>query len=439
MDPFRWCFIGAGKLANIVAEKITASCRHRISSVYTRNPAKGQAFAEAFGARAYLSAEQAIADPGVEAVYIATTHPSHFQYAKLALEMGKPVLCEKTMTMRCEETEALFRLAKEKRLYLSEAMWTWFAPAAQQVERWVREGAFGTIEKVHVHMCGQGWQYAPRVTDPEAGGGALLDEGVYALAYLYRLFGYSRFMRCKGEIVGGIDRNDEIELEFSGGIQATISLDLYGNDGEWLQIEGNQASIKFLNFHWAYEVQLCRKDGTTVDFNQTGGYLNEFDLVAQEIHAGKTESEYVPPKQTVDVLRLLDEARRQIGLRYAFEPVDHQTVDSARFSLMTFPLHSAGIQCELESARLAGLRMVDLMDVTEEELPEYQRVLKEKGLRVQTYMPHVSFVQGESSVRDILLLEMQIAHALGAQVFMIIPYSFEEIDCIRAMSDEAID
>jgi len=319
MDSFRWCFIGAGKLANIVADQITASGRHQVASVYTRTPGKGQAFAEACGAKAYLSAEQAIAAPGVEAVYIATTHPSHYQFARLALEMGKPVLCEKPMTMRGGETEALFRLAKEKQLYLSEAMWTWFAPAARQVERWVREGAFGAIEKVHVHMCGEGWKYAPRVTDPAAGGGALLDLGVYAFTYLYRLFGYPRSMRCKSQIVGGIDRSDEIELEFAEGLRATIALDLYNNDGEWLLIEGDRASIRFPHFHWAHEVRLCRKDGTAVDFSEAGGYLNEFDLVVGEIRAGKTESEYVPPRQTMDVMRLLDEARDQVGLRYPFE------------------------------------------------------------------------------------------------------------------------
>ena len=320
MDLFRWCFIGAGKLANIVADQITASGRHRVVSVYNRTPARAQAFAEAHGATAYLSAEQAIADPEVDAVYIVTTHPSHYQYTKLALEAGKPVLCEKPMTMRSEETEALFRLAREKHLYLSEAMWTWFAPAARQVERWVREGAFGTIAKVRAQMCCQGWQYASRVTDPAEGGGALLDLGVYAFTYLYRLFGQPLSMRCSANIVGGIDRSDEIELEFPGGLRATIVLDLYSDEGDWLVIEGDQAAIRFPHFHWAHEVQLCRKDGTTVDFNEEGGYVNEFDLVAREIRAGKTESEYVPPRQTIDVMHLLDEAREQVGLRYAFEP-----------------------------------------------------------------------------------------------------------------------
>ena len=320
MDLFRWCFIGAGKLANIVADQITASGRHKVVSVYNRTPARAQAFAEAHGATAYLSAEQAIADPEVDTVYIVTTHPSHYQYTKLALEAGKPVLCEKPMTMRSEETEALFRLAREKHLYLSEAMWTWFAPAARQVERWVREGAFGTIEKVRAQMCCQGWQYASRVTDPAEGGGALLDLGVYAFTYLYRLFGQPLSMRCSANIAGGIDRSDEIELEFPGGLRATIVLDLYSDEGEFLVIEGDQAAIRFPHFHWAHEVQLCRKDGTTVDFNEEGGYVNEFDLVAREIRAGKTESEYVPPRQTIDVMHLLDEARGQVGLRYAFEP-----------------------------------------------------------------------------------------------------------------------
>ena len=112
MDSFGWCFIGCGGLAGRVARQIAATGRHRIVSVYARDEGHRAAFAGAWGARAADSAEQAVAAPGVDGVYIVTPHPSHCGYARLAVEMGKPVLCEKPFAVSAGEARALFRLPK---------------------------------------------------------------------------------------------------------------------------------------------------------------------------------------------------------------------------------------------------------------------------------------------------------------------------------------
>ncbi len=138
LSKFNWCFIGAGTLANIVAKEVLPSGRHRIAAVYTRNAQKCRDFAGKYGGTTCDSAEAAICAPDVDGVYIVTPHTSHYQYAKLALSLGKPVLCEKPITVTTAEAAELFALAEEKCVYLAEAMWTWFSPIAQKVKQLLR-------------------------------------------------------------------------------------------------------------------------------------------------------------------------------------------------------------------------------------------------------------------------------------------------------------
>lgn len=142
---FNWCFIGTGKLANIVAKEILPSGRHRIAAVYTRNPQKCREFADQYGGVPYDSAKAAAGAPDVDGVYIVTPHTSHCEYAKLALSLGKPVLCEKPVTVTAPEAAELFALAEKNNVYLAEAMWTWFSPVAQKVKQWYDAGELGEL------------------------------------------------------------------------------------------------------------------------------------------------------------------------------------------------------------------------------------------------------------------------------------------------------
>ncbi len=317
---FRWCFIGAGSLANQVAGQITADGLHRIASVYTRRLEQGQNFAIRYGGLAYRTPEEAILAPGVDAVYVCTPHNSHYRYAKLALELGKPVLCEKPITVAAKEAEELAALAREKHLYLAEAMWTWFSPVAQQVKEWLHRGAFGEIQNVDAHYHLNVVKGYPRLTDPTLAGGALLDSGIYPVTYLYRLFGMPVKIQCQGTVENGVDYGEEIQLTFADGKTWPISISIRDFDGlEKLILEGSEAKIKLMFFHGANQVTLVRADGEKETFRGDGSLHNEFNRVAEEIAAGRTESQYVPLDDTLAVMHILDECRRQMNLVYPFE------------------------------------------------------------------------------------------------------------------------
>ena len=317
---FNWCFIGAGTLANIVAKAILPSGRHRIATVYTRRPQKCREFAGKCGAAACDSAEAAISTPDVDGVYIATPHTSHYEYARLALSLGKPVLCEKPITVSAPEAAELFALAAEKGVYLAEAMWTWFSPVAQKVRQWYEAGEFGTLYHAEARYHIDSQRYAARCTDPDLAGGALLDVGIYPITYLYRLFGKPAEIRCIGRLEGGIDLCEEVTMSFLNGLTCTASVSMCDFRGlEKVRLEGSKGRVRYYFFHNANRVKLVRRGGRNEVFKANGGYLNEFDVAAGEIRRGLTQSLLVPPGATTDVMEILDECRRQMKLVYPFE------------------------------------------------------------------------------------------------------------------------
>lgn len=231
MAQFGWAFIGAGTLAKKVAKQLMASKRHTIVSVYTRRREQCEEFAYKCGALPAKTAEEAIMAPGVAGVYIVIPHNSHYEYAKLALKLGKPVLCEKALTTDAMQAEELISISREKKLYFAEAMWTWFSPIANQVKTWLDSGEYGNIEKLDITYHLNSANYAPRVTDPNAAGGALLDVGVYPITYLYRLFWNPIAVNCSGVLKNGIDLKEDVKLTFKNGqtyIASASIVDFWG-------------------------------------------------------------------------------------------------------------------------------------------------------------------------------------------------------------------
>ena len=318
---FNWCFIGCGKLAHTVAEQMKKHMGHKIISCYTRDFYKCKTFGEKYGATPFESAADAITADGVDGVYVVTPHNAHHRFTKLALELGKPVLCEKAFTVTSEETEELIALAKEKNIYLCEAMWTWFSPAANKVKDWVDSGEIGKVSGADFTYHMMSVNYAPRNSDPRRAGGALLNITVYPIAYAYRLFGYPASIESTGKIVDGIDHGEEIKMTFAGGEVVNISASMVDTDGfEKMTIYGERGKIKAPLYH-ASGIASLHRGLLHSKLYLSGGklfnsYMDEFDKVAEEIQNGLTESEVYPLRSTLDIMKIMDEIRGQIGLEY---------------------------------------------------------------------------------------------------------------------------
>ena len=197
--PFRWCFIGTGKLAHQVAEELSQSNLHQIVSAYSRRMESTQEFTKKFGGAAASTSLEAMTAYGADGVYVVTPHNAHYLYVKEAIEAGLPVLCEKPFTTDAEQTKELFSLAEKKGVYLAEAMWTWFSPVAHQVKKWLQDDEFGEIRRIKANDHMDVRSYAARLTDPNRAGGALLDIGVYPITYRPRQMSWKSWMNAAGK------------------------------------------------------------------------------------------------------------------------------------------------------------------------------------------------------------------------------------------------
>lgn len=317
MKKFRWAYVGNGGIAHSTARSILKG-NHEITAVCGRTYSKAKAFADKFGAVAYESFEELIESKSFDALYIATPHTSHVEYAVKALEAHIPVLCEKPVGVSVSDVEMLIKTAKENDTYFVEAMWTWFSDTALGVKKWVDSGAVGQVKRLEACFAFNGLKKNPdsRVRDPMTAGGALLDVGIYPITYCYNLFGYPDKIVCTGKIRDGIDVDERIELHYGDTVCELYSSLEYLKES--FMLEGTKGKITLPVFHASPIGVMYGKKGLRLTIGKTT-YLNEFDRCAREITEGKKESSYIPFRATLDCMRIMDECRRQMGLVYPFE------------------------------------------------------------------------------------------------------------------------
>ena len=191
MRPVRWGIIGAGGIARRLSACFPAAPNNVGYAIASRSGERAAAFAREFGFPvAYGSYEELVADPHVDAVYVATPHPQHLPHAQLALRAGKPTLCEKPFTVNAGEARALIATARECGVFLMEAMWTRFFPAYQRALALLAAGEIGALTYLSAEIGFRSRAGAEsRLFDPGLAGGALLDVGVYPVALAADCFG----------------------------------------------------------------------------------------------------------------------------------------------------------------------------------------------------------------------------------------------------------
>ena len=324
MTNFNWCFIGTGKIANKVAKEVVSIEGHQIVSCYNRTKSKAESFALDYHAKVYDSAFEAINDPNVDGVYIATTNDTHFSFAKLCLENHKPVLVEKPITGNAKELEELIKLSKENNTFLCEAMWTWFNLISFMVKGWLNDGRVGEIKSVDCRFTAPMLSYKKkdsRLSDINRYGGVLLDLGVYPVRYVYELFGKPKSIKAKGKLYKGVDVSNETIFDY-GSFKAKIISRMDCFTGEHCVIKGKEGKIKVPFFHKAWKAKLLiRGDHETARFSAKK-YAAQFDRVAKDIKQGKLESE-ISLKSSLDVMKIMDEIRKQIGVIYQCDIINN--------------------------------------------------------------------------------------------------------------------
>ncbi|MGG3455047.1 Gfo/Idh/MocA family protein [Paenibacillus rhizolycopersici] len=322
----KWGIMAAGGIAESFAGDLASASNGEAYAIGSRNLEKAGAFSKKFGIpKAYGSYEELVADPEVDAVYVATPHPYHKDNVMTALRAGKAVLCEKPFTVNSAELEELVAYARERKLFLMEAMWTRFLPVIHRVREWLAAGRIGEVRLVKADFgFDAGWNPSGRLLNPELGGGALLDAGIYPISFASMVLGpYPQSVQSTAHLgETGVDEHFSVLLTYGNGATASLNGAVRLAIGNDAYIHGTNGKIYvpgFLNATTATLYVDGEEPETVSDDRAFKGYAYEAEAVGRALQAGLTESSDIPLDESLAILRLMDQIRGQWGLKYPFE------------------------------------------------------------------------------------------------------------------------
>jgi predicted dehydrogenase len=326
--PLRWGIVAPGGIANKFAEAVRDFTAGTVVAVGSRDASRAAEFAEKHGIpRSYGSYADLVADDEVEAVYIASPHSGHREHALLAIDAGKHVLIEKALARNSSEVEDIFAAAQKRRVFAMEAMWTRHLPHMAEVRRRVADGAIGEIVTLAAdHGQALDLPNDHRLKNPALAGGALLDLGVYPIAFADDLLGPPADVKALGRLTDtGVDGHVSLILDYGEKTLSLLDTTLWTKTPTTAVVSGTEGSIEIDGDFYAPNVVRLRKaDRARTVVEEWGGPLdNGFQFEAAEVARcvadGRQESERMTWASSRAVIGVLDEARRQVGVSYPGE------------------------------------------------------------------------------------------------------------------------
>jgi predicted dehydrogenase len=325
MEALKIGIMGTGRIASVLANTMLQMPQVVLMGAASRSLEKAEEFAARFSIeRAYGSYEELAKDPDIQLIYIATPHSEHCSNAKLCLENGKHVLCEKAFAANYAQAKEMTDLAEEKNLMITEAMWVRYMPMAKTLKEVLNSGIIGEPMTLTANLC-----YLvsdkPRLVKPELAGGALLDVGVYTLNFASIVFG-DEITDIQSSVIktdSGVDAQNSITLCYPGGKMAILNSSLQVLSDRMGIIYGTKGYLVVENVNNFESIHVYNTDRELIETHirpdQISGYEYQIEASGEAIRNGWTECPQMPHKATLDVMKVMDELRRQWGIRYPFE------------------------------------------------------------------------------------------------------------------------
>ena len=304
--------LGAGSIARQMAYTISKMDNAINYAIASRDYKKSQKFAKEFRViKAYGSYEEMIKDPEVELVYIATPHSLHYEHAKLCLNNGKHVLCEKAFTINEKQAEELFEIAKEKNLFITEAIWTRYMPMRKTLDDILESDVIGELHSLTANL-GYRINNVPRLVDPNLAGGSLLDVGVYTLNFASMVFG-NNIKDISSTVIKtdtGVDAQNSITLYYENNRMAILHSTMMSRTDRRGIIYGSKGYIEVENINNCEGIKIYSLDGNLIDEYKTPkqitGYEYEVEASIKAIKNGELECIEMPHSETLIIMRLMD-------------------------------------------------------------------------------------------------------------------------------------
>ena len=296
-------------------------------AVGSRSKEKAEAFAAKWNIKkAYGSYAELIADPDVDLVYIGTPHSHHFDVTKEALLAGKPCLVEKAFMANHRQAKEIVDLARERKVFLAEAIWTRYQPARQMVLDLINSGRIGQPRLVTATL-GYSMGEKPRIMRPDLCGGALLDLGVYALNFV-RMFFTADIVSMESQCVKsktGMDLTNAISLVLSDGLLCNLQSSAQCVGDNIGVIAGTDGNLIIDNINNPQQITVNGPDRTYIETlhvpQQITGYEYQFLACRQALIDGLLEPQKMPLDETLYIMELMDGLRRKWDVVY---PMDQE-------------------------------------------------------------------------------------------------------------------
>lgn len=320
----RWAVLGTGVIANEMAAALQKMGK-RLYAVANRTPSKAVAFGEKYQVeKIYDRMEDIFTDSMVDVIYITTPHNTHYGFIKKALENGKHVFVEKSITLNSRELDEMIALATEKKLILAEAMTIWHMPLYKDLWKLVRSGQIGKVQMITMNFGSfKEYDMSNRFFNMDLAGGALLDIGVYALSIV------RSFMDEKpNEILSqmkpsptGSDEQATILLKNPSGQMATVALSMHSKQPKRAVISCEKAYIEIMEYPRGEKATIVDANTGERKELQAGETANALFYEMQDMEASILEGQTgaMQLEYTKDVMDIMTSLRKEWGMKYPGE------------------------------------------------------------------------------------------------------------------------
>lgn len=318
--------LGTGNMAHSFATSLIHAENIKTVAVASRRASSADAFASLHDiGKSYSSYDALADDPEIDLVYIATPHSRHKSDSIMCLHAGKGVLCEKPFAINAHEAREVIDLARKRKLFLMEAMWTRFLPSFGKLRELLAEDAIGDVQLI---LAGGGFQpdrdAEAYLWQPELGGGVLLDAGVYPVSAASMILGDPDQVKACGSIGDfDVDEQDSVLLQYEGGRTAILYVSLNVTSSPDMTILGKRGRIYVHAPMFAptrIDLQINGEDVQAFELPIIGnGYQYQAVAAANAIRDGDTECNLMPLNETLAIMNTMDLIRDQIGMRYPME------------------------------------------------------------------------------------------------------------------------
>ena len=316
--------IGAGWIAEKAAITLDGLANCEAYAIASRSKEKAEAFAEKWKIRkAYGSYSELIADPSVDLVYVATPHSHHYDVTREALLAGKPCLVEKAFMANLRQAKEIVELARERKVFLAEAIWTRYQPVVKMMRDLI-SSRIGTPRLVTATL-GYSMGDKPRIMRADLCGGALLDLGVYALNFV-RMFFDADIVSITSQCVKsqtGMDLTNAMTLVLSDGVLCNLQSSAACVGDNIGVIAGTDGNLIIDNINNPQKITVNGPDRTYIETirvpQQITGYEYQFIACRQALIDGLLEPKEMPLEETLYIMELMDGLRKDWGVKYPMD------------------------------------------------------------------------------------------------------------------------